>query len=101
MRGYPKGPLTKVDYENLLSMPEHAERAKAELEKLASVDDIKVSKEVGTVEAPKQILVDNPMPLVKRIGFEDKDEIIEMTEGCIEKEKLDDADVLQSQDGGV
>lgn len=31
MRGYPNGPLTKRDYENLLAMPEHADRARADL----------------------------------------------------------------------
>ena len=30
MRGYPDGPLTKRDYENLLSMPEYAKQAKEE-----------------------------------------------------------------------
>ena len=33
MRGYPNGPLTKRDYENLLSMPEYAKQAKEDLAK--------------------------------------------------------------------
>ncbi len=43
MRGYPNGPLTKRDYENLLTMPEYEKRAKADLAKLAAIDDSKIT----------------------------------------------------------
>jgi hypothetical protein len=72
MRGYPKGPLTKRDYENLLAMPEHAEKAKADLSRLAAVDDSKITIDEGTPEAPMLKEIDNPMQAWKRAGFEDK-----------------------------
>lgn len=81
MRGYPNGPLTKRDYENLLSMPEHAERAKEELAALAAIDDSKVTMEQGTEEAPNLVEIDNPMPMWKRAGFKDKDELVALVEG--------------------
>jgi hypothetical protein len=73
MRGYPKGPLNKRDYENLLAMPEYAEKAKADLARLAETDDSKITIDEGTPEAPKLKEIDNPMPAWKRAGFEDKD----------------------------
>ena len=75
MRGYPKGPLSKTDYENLLTMPEHVETAKADLEKLAAVDDSKIMVDQGT-EKPVQI--SNPLPAWKRAGFRDKAELSAM-----------------------
>ena len=80
MRGYPKGPLTKRDYENLLSMPEYAKRAKEELAALAAIDDSKVTMEQGTEEAPNLVEIDNPMPMWKRAGFKDKDELLKLAE---------------------
>ena len=76
MRGYPKGPLSKQDYENLLSMPEHADKAKADLVKLAAIDDSKICVEQGTAEKPKLVEIDNPMPTWKRAGFDGKTDLI-------------------------
>ena len=79
MRGYPTNcPLTKRDYENLLSMPEYAKRAKEELAALAEIDDAKVTMEQGTEESPSPVEIDNPMPLWKRVGFNDKDELLKL-----------------------
>ncbi|NCB27342.1 MAG: hypothetical protein EOM62_18100 [Bacteroidia bacterium] len=75
MRGYPKGPLTKRDYENLLAMPEHAEKAKADLARLAETDDSKTTIDQGTEKSPKLMEIDNPMPVWKLAGFKDKDEL--------------------------
>lgn len=72
MIGYPKGQLTKVDYENLLSMPEFADRAKEDLEKLSSLDDSKIQVETGTAEKSVLKQIDNPAPAWKRAGFKDK-----------------------------
>jgi anti-sigma-K factor RskA len=43
MRGYPKHIATEQDYRNLLSMPEYRERALADLQALAELDDDKVT----------------------------------------------------------
>jgi hypothetical protein len=75
MRGYPKGPLSKSDYENLLAMPEHADQAKASLEKLAATDDSKITVDQGTQDAPKLVQITNPLPVWKRAGFRDKAEL--------------------------
>ena len=76
MRGYPNGPLTKRDYENLLSMPEYEKRAKADLAKLAAIDDSKTPVDQGTEKSPKLVEIDNPMPAWKRAGFADKTELV-------------------------
>ena len=78
MRGYPDGPLTKRDYENLLTMPEYEKRAKADLAKLAAIDDSKITVDQGTEKSPKLIEIDNPMPIWKRAGFKDRDELLKM-----------------------
>jgi len=84
MRGYPSGPLTKRDYENLLSMPEHAEKAKADLARLAETDDSKTTVDQGTEKSPKLVEIDNPMPAWKRAGFADKTELVALAD-VIEK----------------
>ena len=76
MRGYPKGPLNKRDYENLLAMPEYAEKAKADLARLAETDDSKTTIDQGTEKSPKLVEIDNPMPAWKRAGFADKTELV-------------------------
>ena len=81
MRGYPKGPLTKRDYENLLFMPEHEKRAKEDLAKLAAIDDTKITVDQGTEKSPKLMEIDNPMPMWKRAGFKDKDELLALVSG--------------------
>ena len=78
MRGYPDGPLTKRDYENLLAMPEHADRAKADLARLAETDDSKTTVDQGTEKSPKLVEIDNPMPAWKMAGFKDKDELLKL-----------------------
>lgn len=78
MRGYPKGPLTKRDYENLLSMPEYAKQAKEDLARLAAIDDTKITVDQGTEKSPKLMEIDNPTPMWKRAGFKDKDELLKL-----------------------
>jgi hypothetical protein len=78
MRGYPKGPLTKRDYENLLAMPEHEKRAKEDLARLAAIDDTKITVDQGTEKSPKLMEIGNPMPMWKRAGFKDKDALLKM-----------------------
>jgi hypothetical protein len=81
MQGYPEGPLRKIDYENLLSMPEHAERAKADLIKLAEIDDSKIVVDLGTEDAPNLAEIDNPMPAWKRAGFESRGDLAAVSGG--------------------
>ena len=78
MRGYPNGPLTKRDYENLLAMPEYAKQAKEDLVRLAAVDDAKATVEQGTEDSPNPVEIDNPIPMWKRAGFKDKDELLKL-----------------------
>jgi hypothetical protein len=75
MKGYPKGPLTKIDYENLCKMPEYAERAKTELAKLANIDDSKIEITEGTPEKPTTRLIANPLPNWKVAGFRSADDM--------------------------
>lgn len=93
MRGYPKGPLSKVDFENLLSMPEHADKAKKDLAKLAAIDDRKIRiydssaptmDGKPTIDAKgipveaKYTEIDNPNPAWKRAGFETRADLLHM-----------------------
>jgi hypothetical protein len=95
MRGYPKGPLSKVDLVNLLSMPEHADQAKKDLAKLADIDDRKIRIYESQVTTPdgkpvvddegrpveaKYTEIDNPNPAWKRAGFKT---ITELTTAAI------------------
>lgn len=84
MRGYPNGPLTKRDYENLLAMPEHAEKAKADLARLAETDDSKITVEQGTEKSSKLVEIDNPLPAWKRAGFADKTELVALVDVKLE-----------------
>jgi hypothetical protein len=86
MKGYPKSSsgLTKQDYENLLSMPEHAEKAKADLDRLTKIDDAKAAQEIGTEEKPQQKQIDNPLPAWKRMGFASKAALASMTSAEVE-----------------
>lgn len=77
MKGYPKNPnLMKVDYENLLSMPEYAKRAAEELAKLAEIDDSKITIDKGTIEKPDLKQIDNPLPIWKKAGFKSRTEML-------------------------
>lgn len=80
MRGYPNGPLTKRDYENLLAMPEYAEKAKADLARLAETDDSKITVDQGTEKSPNLVEIDNPMPAWKRAGFKDASELVALAD---------------------
>ena len=86
MRGYPSGPLTKRDYENLLSMPEYAKQAKEDLARLAAIDDAKVTVEQGTEKSLKCVEIDNPMPRWKRAGFKSKVELVTFTDAQTTKD---------------
>jgi hypothetical protein len=76
MRGYPKGPLKKVDYENLLSMPEYVEKAKSDLARLAIIDDDEILINQGTEEKPILFKVTNLFPIWKQMEFQNKAELI-------------------------
>lgn len=72
MRGYPKHINCKQDFINLLSMPEHKERALKELQQIQSLDDSKVVRVISGSEEDGNLvteIIDNPMPQWKRIGF--------------------------------
>jgi hypothetical protein len=75
MRGYPKGAMQKVDYENLMKMPDYAKKAADDLAKLAEVDDSKITIDEGTQEKPNVKQITNPLPGWKKAGFESKEEM--------------------------
>ena len=87
MRGYPNCPLTKIDYYNLLSIPEYSLQARADLIRLALIDDSKISVEKGSLESSKSELIDNPMPTWKRLGFKDKDSLLSLSQSSIKEFK--------------
>jgi hypothetical protein len=78
MRSYPKLPLSKVDYQNLLSMPEHTERAKADLRALAAIDDEIITIDQGTEDDPDLQEIPNPLPGWRRAGFASREEVLEL-----------------------
>lgn len=75
MKGYPKHIATKQDYENLLNIPEFAKRAKEDLEELAAINDVKITRAVSLVDENDPVSewvtekINNPMPLWKAKGF--------------------------------
>lgn len=78
MRSYPILSKVKQDYINLLSMPEHAERAKADLHALAALDDETVTVDRGTEEAPDLQEIPNPLPAWKKAGFASREEVLDI-----------------------
>lgn len=76
MRSYPRFPLSKQDYINLLSMPDHAERARADLQALAALDDDYVTVDRGTEDVPDLQVIPNPLPAWKKAGFASRDEVL-------------------------
>lgn len=76
MRGYPKGRLSKQDFENLLAMPEYAEQAKADLARIAAIDDSMVTVDRGTIEKPDIKQIPNPKLLHVQLGFSDKASVL-------------------------
>lgn len=82
---------TKQDYLNLLTIPEHRERALKELQRIYGADDDKSVQVVSGSEATKDLVtkeVDTPKPLYKRFGFASKDEVgaLLSKEGVVVKE---------------
>lgn len=69
---------TKQDYLNLLTIPEHRERALKELQAIYNTDDAKAVSVVSGSEATKDLVtkeIVNPKPLYRRYGFASKDEV--------------------------
>lgn len=75
MRGYPKGRLTKQDFENLVKMPEHADQAMADMAKLAAISDDKITVDQGTKDEPDLVEIENPLPAWKLAGYNDREEL--------------------------
>ena len=99
MKEYPKGFLIKQDYVNLLSMPEYAKQAKEDLARLAAIDDAKVTMEQGTEDSPNPVEIDNPMPMWKRAGFKDKDELLKLAETGKMASIADIRSIINAKDG--
>lgn len=83
MRGYPSGPKTKQDFRNLLTMPEHRERALAELQAIYCLqDDTTTVDETPADAAPdaERVLriIENPLPVWKQNGFKSRAEVLEL-----------------------
>jgi len=90
MRGYPKHVFQKVDYENLLAMPEHAERVAKELATLAKIDDSKIMVDKGTQEQPDVRQIDNPFPSWRKAGFKSKEEMLNIAKVKLEPAPIEE-----------
>ena len=78
---YPAYVATKQDYINLLSMPEHRDRALAELRQLAKIDDAYSTRVVSGSEDEKSLVtetVSTPRPMWLRKRFKSRDEVLEI-----------------------
>lgn len=87
MRGYPKGRLSKQDFENLLAMPEYADLAREELEEMLALKDDTATIDFTPVYAlndSDRIIktIDNPSPLWKIVGFSCKEELSSIVSKC-------------------
>jgi len=80
MRRYPQIVATKQDFQHLLVMPEHRERALAELQAIHDLqDDTLTIDETPADAAPdaERVLrvADNPLPAWLRVGFESREAV--------------------------
>jgi len=81
MNGYPKYINCKQDYINLLAMPEHKDRAIADLKVIRDMDDAKALRVVSLNEETGEATteeIDNPMPLWRVKGFASREEVAEL-----------------------
>lgn len=95
MKGYPKYIATKRDYENLLAMPEHKDRALKDLATIRdAVDDkaqetVSITKDEATgVETAVKKEIDNPMPAYKVAGFETRQEVADLISAADVKKEV-------------
>ena len=95
MRGYPKHIATKKDFENLLAMPEHRDRA---LKDLATIRDIADDKAIEVVSSTKDEKtgketvvtkeIDNAMPAYKIKGFKSRQEVADLISAADVKKEV-------------
>ena len=81
MNGYPKYINRKQDYWNLPAMPEHKDRAIADLKVIRDMDDAKALRVVSMNEETGEATteeIDNPMPLWRVKGFASREEVAEL-----------------------
>ena len=89
MRHFPNTIKTKEDFEYLLQMSEHKQRALSELREasLVSDDTIKISTALKDPSTPEEgwnrIEIENPNPLWDRIGFQEKQEMIDLYDSSL------------------
>ena len=84
---------TKQDLVNLMSIPQHRERALKELQTIYNTDDAKAVQVLSGSEESKDLVtkeIDNPKPLYKRYGFTSKDEVGQL----LSKEGVDVREVV-------
>ncbi|MFA5397415.1 MAG: hypothetical protein WC346_15505 [Methanogenium sp.] len=85
MKGYPKHIGTKKDFENLLAMPEHRDKALKKLKEIHDLADDKVQETVSMTKDEETGLetavkkeIDNPMPVYKIMGFKTRQEVSDL-----------------------
>ena len=95
MRGYPKHIATKKDFENLLAMPEHRDRALKDLATIRDATDDKAQETVSITKDEKTGLetavkkeIDNPMPAYKIIGFKTRQEVADLISAADVKKEV-------------
>lgn len=85
MKGYPRCIAHRRDFENLLSDPVYADRARAHLTEIAAIDDETATRVVSGSEENGDLVTEeipNPLPAWKRLGFSSRDEVLALAGGA-------------------
>lgn len=95
MKGYPKYVATKKDFENLLAMPQHRDRALKDLATIRDIADDKAQKTVSItkdeltgVETAVKQEIDNPLSAYKIVGFKTRQEIADLISAADVKKEV-------------
>ena len=81
MCGYPKHIATKQDFLNLLANSACRDRAVAQLQQIAALDDSAATRVISGSEETGDLVteeISNPMPAWKRYGFDSREEIVNL-----------------------
>ena len=84
MKEFPKNIKTIQDFKNLLSMPEHKQKAIKKLQEIFDIKDDKVLKATTLKDMNDEskghntVQINNPLPLHKQKGFESKQDVADL-----------------------
>jgi len=92
MKGYPKFIATKQDFMNLLNDPDYKAQALIDLQAICGLGDSKITRATTPIDpanpqsAWNTEQIDNPMPLWKIKGFDNREDVKNMIDeytGCL------------------